>query len=148
MQIILKEDVDKLGQRGDVVKVRAGFGRNYLIPRGLAAEVTPGNVKQLQHEKRVLEIKQKKERVLAESSRTRIETTRVSIARKTGEGDVLFGSVTNADIAEALALLGVVVDKRKIQLTEPIKALGEYPVKIKLMRDVAAEIKVTVVREG
>src|SRR6185295_10253348 len=100
MQIILKEDVETLGHRGEVVKVRAGFGRNYLIPRGLAMEVTAGSVKQLEHEKKALAIKQKKELKAADATRSKVEAVRVTIARKTGEGDVLYGSVTNADIAE------------------------------------------------
>jgi large subunit ribosomal protein L9 len=148
MEIILKEDVDKLGLRGEVVKVSAGYGRNYLLPRGLAVEISAGNLHQLEHEKRAIDVKQRKERAAADTQRGRIESVAVTIARKVGEGDVLYGSVTNADIAEALAEQGVAVDKRKVQLDDPIKALGSYKVPVKLLRDVVAEIKVNVVKES
>jgi large subunit ribosomal protein L9 len=148
MEIILKEDIDKLGQRGQVVKVSAGFGRNYLLPQGLAVEISAGNLRQLEHEKRAIDVRQRKEKVAADGVRSRIESVSVTIARKVGEGDVLYGSVTNSDIAEALAEQGVTVDKRKIQLEEPIKALGSYQVTVKLLRDVQAGIKVNVVKES
>src|SRR6185436_18982301 len=106
MEIILREDVDKLGHRGDVVKVAAGYGRNYLLPRGLAVEITPGNLRQLEHEKRELETRQNKDRAAAELTRSKYEAVQITIARKVGEGDTLYGSVTNADIAEALAAQG------------------------------------------
>jgi large subunit ribosomal protein L9 len=148
MEVILKEDVDSLGHRGDVVKVRAGYGRNYLLPRGLAAEITAGNLQQLAHEKRVIESRQRKERGAAEAQRGKLEDLMLSFPRKVGEGDTLYGSVTNGDIAEALASSGFHVDKRKIQLDEPIKALGSYQVQVKLHRDVAATIRLVVVREA
>ena len=148
MEIILREDVENLGHRGDVVKVAAGFGRNYLLPRGLAVQITPGNLQQLEHEKRVLESRQKKERAGAEALRARYDEVQVTIARKVGEADALYGSVTNADIAEALAAQGLAVDKRKIQLAEPIRALGSFKVPVKLHRDVQAQIQVLVVKEA
>ena len=148
MEIILREDVENLGHRGDVVKVANGYGRNYLLPRGLAVQITAGNLQQLEHEKRVVESRQKKERTAAETLRARYDAVQVTIARKVGEADALYGSVTNADVADALGGLGLVVDKRKIQLPEPIRALGSFRVPIKLHRDVQAQIQVLVVKES
>ena len=148
MEVILREDVDKLGNRGDTVKVADGYGRNYLLPRKLAFEITPGNLQQLQHEKRVIEKRQAKERGVAEASRAQLEALTVTIARKAGEGDALYGSVTNGDIAEALAAQGLAVDKRRIVLEEPFKAIGSYVVPVKLHRDVAAKVKVVVIKES
>lgn len=148
MEIILREDVDNLGQRGEVVKVAPGYGRNYLLPRGLAVQITPGNLRQLEHEKRVLDSRHKKDVASAESLRAKYDAVQVTVARKVGEGDALYGSVTNADVAEALAAQGLAVDKRKIVLPEPIRALGSFRVPVKLHRDVQAQIQVLVVREG
>jgi len=147
MEIILKEDVESLGLRGDVVKVADGYGRNYLLPRGLAARITPGNVKQIEQEKRRLVSAQRKEKAESERLKSRLEDASVTIKRKVGEGDALFGSVTSADIAEGLEAQGYTIDKRKIVLAEPIKALGNYRVPLKIHREVTAEIKVWVVKE-
>ena len=102
MQVILKEDIDKLGSRGDVVKVAPGYGRNYLLPRGLAVKITPGNLKQIQHEKRHLSAKAAKEKGAAEELKSYIETLELTFQRKVGESETLYGSVTNGDIGEAL----------------------------------------------
>ena len=130
-----------------MVKVSNGYGRNFLLPRGLAVEITPGNLKQLEHEKRAIQSRQKKEKVSAEGLKSRVEAVHVTIARKVGEGDVLYGSVTNADIAQVLAAHGVQVDKRKIQLDDPIRALGTFTVAVKLHRDILANVQVAVVKE-
>lgn len=147
MQIILRDDVEHLGHRGDVVNVREGYGRNYLLPRGLAVRITDSNLKQVEHEKRVLTVKGKKEVGVAQDLKTRIEAIELKFERKVGETETLYGSVTNADIADGLAHKGVHVDKRKIVLTEPLKELGTFAVPIKLHREVVAEVKVHVARE-
>ena len=132
---------------GDVVKVADGYGRNYLIPRGLAAKITTGNLKQIEQEKRLLESRVRKETAEAERLRSRIEDYSVTIKRKVGESGALFGSVTTSDIGEALTQGGYELDRRKIQLDEPIKELGNFTVNVKIHRDVTAELKVWVVKE-
>jgi large subunit ribosomal protein L9 len=145
MQIILKEDVPNLGRSGEVVAVKPGYGRNYLIPRGLAVLATPKNVARIEHEKRVIDKRSLKLRKDAEGLRDRIEQVSVNIARPVGAGDKLYGSVGGRDIAEALKEAGIAIDHRKVHLEEPIKSLGMFTVDIKLGRDVVAKLKVWVV---
>ena len=147
MEVILREHVDHLGRRGDVVKVAAGYARNYLLPRKLALPVTDANKKQIDRERKNAEARELEERTQAEAFAKRIAETDISIARRVGENDTLYGSVTSADIATALHAKGFEVDKRKITLAEPLKALGEFTVPVKIHRDVTAHVKVTVVKE-
>jgi large subunit ribosomal protein L9 len=147
MEVILREHVDNVGRRGEVVKVADGYARNFLLPRKLALLVTEGNKKQIEREKVKFDAKELEEQKSAEAVAARLAGVEIQIARKVGEHDVLFGSVTSADIAEALAAKGVEIDRRKLHLVEPIKKLGEFQVPIKLHRDVTTNIKVTVVAE-
>ncbi|HTV59918.1 MAG TPA: 50S ribosomal protein L9 [Verrucomicrobiae bacterium] len=147
MQIILQEDVEKLGNRGEVVSVAEGYARNYLLPRKLALEATPGNMKRLERMRVAFAKKEATEKGDAEKLAELLATVAVTITRKAGENDQLFGSVTAADISEALGAQGYTVDKRKIQLTEPIKIVGEHPVAVKLHREVQATVAVTVKKE-
>jgi large subunit ribosomal protein L9 len=148
MEVILREHVDNLGRRGEVVKVADGYARNYLLPRKLALLATEGNKKQIEREKVKFDAKESEEQKVAQAMAERIATADVEIARKVGETDALFGSVTNADIADALAAKGFDIDRRKIQLHEPIKKIGEVEVPVKLHRDVVVKLKVKVVAEG
>jgi large subunit ribosomal protein L9 len=148
MDVILREHVDNVGKRGEIVKVADGFARNYLLPRKLALPVTPGNLKHIERERTKFEAREAEERQGAEAIASRLVGIVVVITRKVGETEALYGSVTSSDIAASLASQGVEIDKRKIQLQEPIKRLGEYDVPIKLHRDVTAPIKVKVVAEG
>ncbi|HLW99755.1 MAG TPA: 50S ribosomal protein L9 [Candidatus Acidoferrales bacterium] len=148
MQIILQEDVEKLGTRGQVVEVAEGYARNYLLPRNLALPASAGNLKRLEKIRTVLAKKTATERDQAQKYAEVLNGVTVSLVRKAGETDQLFGSVTTADLAEELAKLGHEVDKRKIQLDEPIKLLGEFQVTVKLYTDVAAQFKVIVTRES
>jgi large subunit ribosomal protein L9 len=147
MEVILREHVDNLGRRGDVVKVAEGYARNYLLPRKLALAVTEANKRQIERERAVAEARELEEKTQAEAVAQRLKQTEISIARRVGENDTLYGSVTSADIAQALQGKGFDVDKRKIQLPEPIKALGESAVPVKLHRDVVAQLVVKVVAE-
>jgi len=149
MEVILREHVDHLGRRGDVVKVTAGYARNYLLPRKLALEVNAGNRRLIDKERRVADARELAEKQAAESFASRLSTSEVVLARKVGEHDVLYGSVTAADIAHALAAQHQIeVDRRKMQLDEPIKALGDFTVPAKIHREVTAVIKVKVVAES
>jgi large subunit ribosomal protein L9 len=148
MEVILREHVDHLGNRGDIVKVADGYARNYLLPRKLALLVTAGNTKQVERERTKFEAKEAGERGAAEAVAQRIANVEIVIARRVGETEALFGSVTSADIGEALAAKGLELDRRKIQLAEAIKKLGEFDVPVKLHRDVTAHVKVKVVAEG
>lgn len=148
MQIILQEDVEKLGTRGQVVEVAAGYARNFLLPRKLAIPATAGNLKRLEKIRATLAKRTATERESAQKLAELLATVSVTLTRKAGENDQLFGSVTAADIAEALAAQGYNVEKRKIQLDEPIKLVGEYQVSAKLHLDIAANIKVVVQRES
>lgn len=148
IEVILKEHVEHLGERGDVVKVAPGYARNYLLPRKLALAVSESNKKQIEHEKKVAAAKAAEERAVAQALATRFAQTEVSFTRRAGENQHLFGSVTSADIAEALAAQGFEVDRRKIQLADAIKAVGEFSVPVRLHRDVTAQIKVLVAAEG
>ena len=148
MQIILQEDIDKLGHRGDVVTVKPGYARNYLLPRKLAVEATEGNLKAIERIRTSLAKKTATEIEAAQKQAELLNLVSLKFTRKTGENDQMFGSVTSADIAEALAAQGYKVDKRQVQLAEPIKIIGESPVTIKVFRDVTAQIKVTVEKEN
>ena len=147
MQIILLEDVYNLGKSGEVVAVKPGYGRNYLLPRKLAVLASSQNVKQLAHEKAVIEARQAKTKGQAEEQAKTISAVSVRIVRKVGDQDKLFGSVTALDIAEALAAKGQKVDRRHIHLPDPIKAVGKYEVELRLHRDVNAKIQVEVAGE-
>jgi large subunit ribosomal protein L9 len=148
MEVILREHVDNLGRRGEIVKVADGYARNYLLPRKLALLATDGNKKQIERERVVFEAKEAEERKVAEAIAERMGSVEIQIARKVGETEALYGSVTTADIAEALAAKGFEVDRRKVQLHEPIKKLGDFEVPLKLHREVIATIKLKVVPEG
>ncbi len=147
MQLILQEDVEKLGHRGQIVEVAEGYARNYLLPRKLALPVSKGNLKQVEQVKRALAKREATEREGAQKQAELLATLVVELARKAGENDQMFGSVTAADVSESLAAQGYTVDKRKIQLDQPIKTLGEYQVPAKLHREVTASIKVVVRRQ-
>jgi large subunit ribosomal protein L9 len=145
IEVILREHVEHLGRRGEIVKVADGYARNYLLPRKLALRVTAENKKQIGRERVKADAREAEEVQMAQALAARIATLDVTISRRVGEQDALYGSVTAADIAEALASREIVVDRRKIQLAEPIKAIGEHPVAIKLHRDVSADVIVKVV---
>ena len=148
MQIILQEDVDKLGHRGDVVTVKPGYARNFILPRKLGIEATPGNMKALERIRTSLAKKTATELEAAQKQAGLLSGVALKFARKTGENDQMFGSVTTADIAEGLEAQGFKIDKRQIQLSEPIKVVGERDVIVKVFRDVTASIKVTVEKEA
>jgi large subunit ribosomal protein L9 len=148
MEVILKEDVPKLGSRGDVVRVAEGYGRNFLLPRKLALLVTDGNKKQIERERARFDAREAEEKGMAGTVAERIAGVALDIARRVGETEVLYGSVTSADIAEGLHAKGFDIDRRKIQLPEPIKKLGEYDVPIRLHREVTTTVKVRVVPEA
>ena len=147
MEVILREHVDSLGRRGEVVKVADGYARNYLLPRKLALPVTAGNKKQIERERGKFEAKEAEERKVAEAMAERMGALEIVIARKVGETEALYGSVTTADIAHALTAVGFEVDRRKLQLAEPIKKLGDFEVPIRLHHDVTARIRIKVVAE-
>ena len=148
MQIILQEDVEKLGNRGDVVTVKPGYARNFLLPHKLAIEATAGNMKALERIRGSLAKKTATELDAAKKQAELLTGVSVKFTRKTGENDQMFGSVTTADIADGLKAQGFEVDKRQIQLKDPVKALGEYPVTVKVFRDITAEIKIHVDKEA
>jgi large subunit ribosomal protein L9 len=148
MEVILREHVDNLGRRGEVVKVADGYARNYLLPRKLALLVTEGNRKQIEREKVKFDAKEAEEQKVAQAMAERIANVDVEIARKVGETDALYGSVTSSDIAEAFAKKGFELDRRKLVLQEPIKKLGEFSIPVKLHREVTAQIKLRVVAES
>jgi large subunit ribosomal protein L9 len=148
MQIILQEDIDKLGHRGEVVTVKPGYARNYLLPKKLAIEATTGNMKALERIRGALAKKTATELEAAQKQAALLNGVSLSFKRKTGENDQMFGSVTSADIAEGLTAQGFKIEKRQVQLADPLKALGEYNVTIKVFRDVTAEVKVHVAKEA
>ena len=148
MEVILREHVENLGQRGDVVKVASGYARNYLLPRKLALTVTDGNRKQIERERKVADMREAEERQGAEAVAARLAGVEIVIARRVGGTEALYGSVTSADIAESLAAKGFEIERRKIQLADPIKQLGEFQVPIRLHREVTANVKVVVAKEG
>ena len=147
MEVILREHVDNLGRRGDVVKVTPGYARNYLLPRKLALAVTENNKRQIERERKLAEARDAEERSGAEAIAARLAALDVEIARRVGDNDTLYGSVTSADIAQALQTKGFEIDKRKIALPDPLKALGETTVPVKIHRDVTAQVKVRVVAD-
>ena len=147
MKIVLREDVDKLGRRGDTVRVADGYGRNYLIPKNLAYLATEGNLKVIAHEKRAKDLRDAKVRKDFETIASAIGGLSLTIPKKVGENDVLFGSVTSQEIADMLAAKGFDVDKRRIALDEPIKSLGAHAVAIRLHKDVTAHLNLEVVQE-
>jgi large subunit ribosomal protein L9 len=147
MELLLKEDVDNLGARGELVKVKPGYGRNYLLPRGLAIQATPGNVKQIELQRKTLLKKEAVERDTATQQATLLKDVTLEFARKVGEHGILYGSVTSMDIAEAFAAKGYEIDRRRIQLKDPIKEPGEFEVAVKLHREVTSNVKVVVKNE-
>ncbi|MEW6323287.1 MAG: 50S ribosomal protein L9 [Acidobacteriota bacterium] len=147
MEVILRDHVENLGRRGEIVKVADGYARNYLLPRKLALAATEANKKRVAAERKIVEAKEAEERASAEAIAVRLSALELSIARKVGENDQLYGSVTNADIGELLKEKGFDIDRRKILLPDPLKALGEASVPVKLHRDVTARVRVTVVKE-
>ena len=147
MKVIMLEDVDRLGKRGAVVNVADGYGRNFLLPRKLALQATEGNLKRVEQESRKHQIKEAKEEKDASTIREEMEKLSLSVARKSGENDVLFGAVTASDIAEMLSKKGYEVDKRKIELDEPIKRLGDYEIPVKLHKSISAKVKLSVTKE-
>ena len=147
MEVILREHVEHLGRRGDIVKVAPGYGRNYLLPRKLALAVTDDNKRQIEREKKLAEVRDLEEQRAAEAVAERISQVDIEIGRRVGDNDTLYGSVTSADVAQALKAKGFEIDKRKIQLPEPLKALGEASVPVKIHHGVIAQVKVRVVAE-
>ncbi|HYX92554.1 MAG TPA: 50S ribosomal protein L9 [Myxococcaceae bacterium] len=147
MKVILREDVGNLGRSGEIVTVKDGYGRNYLLPRKMAVLANERNIHQLEHEKAVIAARQEKLKTGAQMTAKGLEAVQVKITRKVGEQDKLYGSVTALDIAEALAAKGQKIDRRTIHLPEPIKSVGTFDVEIRLHRDVAAKIKVEVAPE-
>jgi large subunit ribosomal protein L9 len=145
MQVILKEDVPNLGKSGDLVNVKPGYGRNFLIPRGMAVLATAGNIKQIEHDKAIITARNAKLQKDAQAVADRLAALEVQIERQVGDEDKLFGSVTARDIAEALADKGVTIDHKKMHLAEPIKTVGYHTVEIKLGQGVVGRIKVAVV---
>jgi large subunit ribosomal protein L9 len=148
MQIILQEDIEKLGTRGDVVSVKEGYARNFLLPRKLALEASPGNLKRLEKIRTTLAKRTATERDGAQKQAELLNDVALTFSRKAGENDQLFGSVTASDISEALAAQGFQVDKRRIELAEPIKVVGQYDVTAKLVHGVTAAFKVNVTRQA
>ena len=147
MKVILKQDVESVGRKGDVINVAAGYGRNFLIPRKLALEVTPSNLKMVEVERTVLKKKVEQERLSYRDLIQKLNQVTLSFARKAGEKDHIFGSVSATDIKESLDRLGFEIDKKRIVLDEPLKRLGNYSVPVKVYHDDKAEIKVAIVRE-
>ena len=147
-KVLLREDVDDLGARGEIVRVRAGYARNYLLPRKLAVEATAGNVKGIESERAALLKKEAKERATAEAQSQQMSTLDLEFRRKAGEQGALYGSVTSMDVAEALRERGYEIDRHRIHMREPLKRLGEYTVPVRLHREVTIDLKVRVAPEG
>ncbi len=148
MEIILRDHVEHVGKRGDVVKVADGYARNYLLPRKLALPATEANKNWIARERKVSEAREGEERVAAEALAERLVALDLQLARKVGDNDTMYGSVTNADIADLIKEKGFDVDRRKILLPDPLRALGEALVPVKLHRDVTAQLKITIVKEA
>jgi len=148
MQLILRADVENLGRLGETVAVKPGYGRNYLIPQGLAMLASPANLRRFENERKKLQAKRDAQVASAQTLSEQIAAAPVVIEMRVGEGDKLYGSVTTAIIADKLAEAGVTIDRKKIVLPEPIKALGHYEVEIKLLPDLRATVQVTVMRQG
>ncbi|MEY4095348.1 MAG: ribosomal protein [Acidobacteriota bacterium] len=147
MEVILRDHVDNLGKRGEVVKVADGYARNYLLPRNLALPATDANKERIARERKIVEAKEAEERGASEAIADRLVALDLQISRKVGDNDTMYGSVTNADIADLLKEKGFDIDRRKILLPDAIRALGESLVPVKLHRDVTAQLKITVVKE-
>ena len=147
MEVILREHVDNVGRRGEIVTVADGYARNYLLPRQLALPATAGNKQRIERERAKFDAREAEERKVAEALAGRMASLELEIARRVGETDALYGSVTTSDIAEALSAKGFEIDRRKVHLQEPIKRLGEFDIPVRLQRDVAATIKVKVIAE-
>ena len=147
MEVILRDDVKDLGLAGALVKVKPGYARNFLLPRGLAYEATDGNKKRIENEQRSRATKRSAEKDAATALADRVGAIRLTIKAKAGEGEKLFGSITTGDLAEALGKAGVTIDKRKIEMAHPIKTLGAHTVTVRLHSEVQAEVKVTVESE-
>jgi large subunit ribosomal protein L9 len=147
MKVILKQDVEKVGRKGDVVNVAPGFGRNYLIPRKMAIEVTASNLKMIEIERQALKKKVEQERQSFQGAIQKLNQVTLTFPRRAGEKDVIFGSVSAADVKEALDKLGFEVDKKRIQLDEPIKRLGNFTVPVKVYHEDKAEVRIVVVKE-
>jgi len=147
-QVLLREDIDNLGARGEIVRVKAGYARNYLLPRSLAVEATNSNVKQIEGERAALMKREAKERAGAEGQADQLRNLNLKFERKVGEAGVLYGSVTSMDIAAALKEQGYEIDRRKIVLREPIKRFGSYTVPVRLHREVTLDLPVSVLGEG
>jgi large subunit ribosomal protein L9 len=147
-RILLREDVDDLGARGEIVRVRSGYARNYLLPRKLAVEATASNVKQIEQERAALLKKEAKERTTAEGQAEQMRSLVLEFKRKAGEQGALYGSVTSMDIAEALKQHGYEVDRHRLHLREPVKRLGEFTVPLRLHREVSIDLQVKVIPEG
>ena len=148
MEVILRQHVDNLGERGQIVKVADGYARNYLLPRNLALPATEGNKRHVERERRIMETREAEEKGQAEAIAARLSAVEVTIARRVGETDQLYGSVTAADITEFLKAKGFEVDRRRLVLADPIKTIGEHTVPLKLHRNVTVPLKVKVVKEG
>ena len=148
MRVVLSQDVDNLGDRGQIVSVAPGYARNFLIPKGLALQATPGNLKAVELRKKVWAARETREAGEARQLAARIASLSLSITKKAGESDTLYGSVTSAEIAELLLKAGIEVDRRKIHLAEPIKTLGTFKVPVKIHRQVVAEVTLTVEGES
>jgi large subunit ribosomal protein L9 len=147
MEVILREEIKGLGKAGELVKVKDGFARNFLLPQKKAVGADPKNMKQLEHQKRVAEAREKKIRKSSEDMAARLASLSITIAREAGEEDKLYGSVTSKDIADALRKEGVTIDKRIIELKEPLKQIGVFEVDVRLHHEVMAKVKVWVVKK-
>jgi large subunit ribosomal protein L9 len=148
MEVILRQHVDNLGERGQIVKVADGYARNYLLPRNLALPATDGNKRHVERERKIMETREAEEKGQAETIASRLSTVEITIARRVGETDQLYGSVTAADIADFLKAKGFEIDRRRLVLADPIKTVGEHNVPLKLHRNVTVPLKVKVVKEG
>lgn len=147
MEVILKKDIDDLGLEGDIVNVAKGYARNFLIPKGMAMEASPQNIKVIEQQKKKIEVRRLKAKGEAEKLQTQLETVQLTFSQKAGEEGKLYGSVTTMDIAEGLEKKGVVIDRRKIVLDKPIKSLGEFDVPVKIYPGVNGTVKIVVMPE-
>ena len=148
MKVILRENVEHLGERGETVTVAPGYARNYLLPKGLAYKATPGNIKQLEQQRRVWVARDTRETEEAQELADKISAVKLSIAMKAGESGTLYGSVTNSDIADLLKQQGFEIDRRRITLAEPIKTLGEHEIQVKIHKQVEGKLQLEVVAEA
>ena len=148
MKVILRDHVANLGERGEIVNVARGYARNFLVPKGLAFEATAGNIRTIALQKKVWEAREVKLVEEAQAFAARLSAVELAVTKKAGESETLYGSVTNAEIAELLAAKGIEIDRRKIHLEEPIKSLGEFTIPVKIHPKVTAEIKLKVAAEG